>query len=446
MTERVHVAQADATGVEKAIQVRSDNPSGAYLGSHPGLVWLNTSDNKLYRESGGSAVGLEADVDLSGYAAVDHSHSGYADVSHSHAGYAVEEHTHSQYAEVAHSHAGYVEDSHAYQMSRIFTGFRKQSLHTFTGKTVRTVEWFNGRYVVGGNVVVGTLLPHEFGYVNSSSGAAIFTGICRKLRIIGSDLWAVGSSGNIAKSTDGFTWVENTTHPFGTTDLFSIDGDGGNNLVVVGAANRYAYSSNYGTSWSTLQNFPSPAYSDVYWYDVVYGEGKFVAVGIDIYSGNGYLAYSSNNGQTWTMVLGDESGADMTHLGYGGGKFIAVSGGSSVAAKAMYLSSDGVSWSPHASIGSITNAFSAIRHATLAGESLWIATAAPSSGAGQCLQVSYDDGVTWERKSLPLPLGVQRYVLDFVTNDNSIVLVGHNLLGQTTDDDSIVGSVGLYGF
>lgn len=80
MVEKVHVAQSDPTGVERAIQVRAGNPSGAYLGSHAGLVWLNTDDNKMYREEGGSAVAVTADVDLSGYAIVDHSHAGYESV------------------------------------------------------------------------------------------------------------------------------------------------------------------------------------------------------------------------------------------------------------------------------------------------------------------------------------------------------------------------------
>jgi hypothetical protein len=105
MTERVHIAQADAGVIEKGIQVLSSNPSSEYLGSHAGIVWLNTADNQFYRESGGSAVGLEADVDLSGYAAIDHTHSQYAALSHSHqvadvtdfdpADYALASHTHS---------------------------------------------------------------------------------------------------------------------------------------------------------------------------------------------------------------------------------------------------------------------------------------------------------------------------------------------------------------
>jgi hypothetical protein len=215
MTERLHVAQSDATGIERAIQVRSDNPSAEYLGSHAGLVWLNTNDNKLYRESGGSAVALESDVDLSGYALVDHSHAGdyaalahthsqYADVSHSHAGYAADDHTHSQYADVSHSHSS---GGVAILVERLGVGSSQE--WTLDGRTVVT------NYVPPANVTVHKIaVPLYVATPSTLAGvtgtAKIYSELSGPTLVATSDCWIKPGTGVKldALVTDKWRWVE----------------------------------------------------------------------------------------------------------------------------------------------------------------------------------------------------------------------------------------------
>jgi hypothetical protein len=122
--KKVHIARVDEEQPERGIQVRGSNPGAAYLGSHSGLVWINSTEKTLYFENGGSATKVfYDDLDLAPYVqktevdgetigwngsqlfAYDHSHTfdeliGAAAESHTHSpadltGVALESHTHS---------------------------------------------------------------------------------------------------------------------------------------------------------------------------------------------------------------------------------------------------------------------------------------------------------------------------------------------------------------
>lgn len=90
--------------------------------------------------------------------------------------------------------------------------------------------------------------------------------------------------------------------------------------------------SNSGSSW-TVFNLSS---ADTAVYGVAYGDGKFVATGLD-----GRVAVSSN-GTTWTRSQPFPSNADYT-VCFGSGIFVAgIAGGNT--ARDWYYSSDGTSW------------------------------------------------------------------------------------------------------
>jgi hypothetical protein len=69
-------------------------------------------------------------------------------------------------------------------------------------------------------------------------------------------------------------------------------------------------------------------------YSVSYGDGKFIAG----WNNNSRMAYSTD-GVTWTAATGSPIRGRIRNIAYGGGKFVAVTGGSTV-----FYSEDGVTW------------------------------------------------------------------------------------------------------
>jgi len=100
-----------------------------------------------------------------------------------------------------------------------------------------------------------------------------------------------------------------------------------------------------GVGW-TRQDSPDPEWRDIR--DVVYGDGRFVAVTMPIVRRNNTGAVlTSLDGLSWTLhdvstLLGPDQG--LYGVGYGGGRYVAV--GSS---GAILWSTDGASWSAGAS-------------------------------------------------------------------------------------------------
>jgi len=108
---------------------------------------------------------------------------------------------------------------------------------------------------------------------------------------------------NIATSTDGMTWTD-------VSDTFDIFGYGGfnyiaygNNMFVTGgSAGRTAISTDNCVTWTAVTtnvwDYYISGYSETYKADIsgiVYGNGKFVAVGTCYNTGKGKMAYLSDN-------------------------------------------------------------------------------------------------------------------------------------------------------
>ena len=102
------------------------------------------------------------------------------------------------------------------------------------------------------------------------------------------------SEGTLASSTDGITWTQSASKPFGTDTS-------GNSAV----------------------------------YAVAYGNGRFVAAG----KPQGNVAYSEDDGETWVAVADSVFGAGIYSLAWGGGRFVAGGYGGKMA-----TSTDGKTW------------------------------------------------------------------------------------------------------
>ena len=164
--------------------------------------------------------------------------------------------------------------------------------------------------------------------------------------------FAVGSYSNTPKiltSTDGITWTAVTQSVFGDDDYIHGIVYGNGKFFAVGRGRKMATSTD-GVTW-TASGFISCEGID----EIVYGNGKFVAVGTSYdRSPETFTAKmaTSTDGITWTevdignlfnCVITDKgttySGSYISAIVYGGGKFVA-GGGDGVIA----TSTDGIKW------------------------------------------------------------------------------------------------------
>lgn len=156
------------------------------------------------------------------------------------------------------------------------------------------------------------------------------------------------------------------------------------------------------------------------WDSAAYGNGTYVAV-----SASGEIAYSTDEGQTWTAAETPQYGAGWFSVCYGGGKFVAVACGSSVAA----YSADGITWTVTALPASTewtsvcygNGKFVAVSVSALAAYSTdgitWLVSSMPASrgwysvcyGGGKFVTVANSsayaaysgDGIAWTEAQLP---------------------------------------------
>ncbi len=115
--------------------------------------------------------------------------------------------------------------------------------------------------------------------------------------------------GNLAYSNDGITWEQTTMFP--SAGWRSVAYGNGVFVAVERRSNNAAYSSD-GINW-TMTELPASGF----WGNVVYGDGLFVAT-----IGDGYAAAYSRDGINWTSL--DKATNDYWDVAYGDGKFVAV--------------------------------------------------------------------------------------------------------------------------
>jgi hypothetical protein len=174
---------------------------------------------------------------------------------------------------------------------------------------------------------------------------------------------------------DGWTTVAKST--------FGEDGENeihaiayGNGKFVAGGWNgKMAYSSDNGVTWTAVAN---STFGDTYIYTIAYGNDKFVAGG-----NYGKMAYSSD-GVTWTAVANSTFGnSGIEAIAYGNGKFVA--GGSN---GKMAWSTDGTTWTA-VSNSTFGSNYSDRIYAIAYGDGKFVA-----GGSGGKMATS-TDGTTW---------------------------------------------------
>ena len=143
---------------------------------------------------------------------------------------------------------------------------------------------------------------------------------------------AVGLNGVVVTSTDGTSWTSRIRAPNNSEGkpkhLFSAAYKPRGNYVAVGNQGAVIHSSN-GTSWTSVPGIVP------YLNDVIYADGKFVAVG-----GSQQAILISSDGIRWNYRnISARGTGELNIVIHGGGKFVAVG-----AKGIIFTSTDGVNW------------------------------------------------------------------------------------------------------
>ena len=143
---------------------------------------------------------------------------------------------------------------------------------------------------------------------------------------------AVGLNGVVVTSTDGTSWTSRIRAPNNSEGkpkhLFSAAYKPRGNYVAVGNQGAVIYSSN-GTLWRSVSGIVP------YLNDVIYADGKFVAVG-----GTQQVILISSDGVRWNYRnISARGTGELNIVIHGGGKFVAV-GDKGI----IFTSTDGVAW------------------------------------------------------------------------------------------------------
>jgi len=182
---------------------------------------------------------------------------------------------------------------------------------------------------------------------------------------------AGGMNGRMWTSTDGITWEDVLNSGFGTDDILAIAHDGNNTFIAGGKGNKTSYSTDGGSTWTVKTGFSSQINAIIYaanskfymvrnggvisvstdginWtmasttsfpftgtqhiYGIANGGGKLVIGGT-----NGKIAYSTDDGATWTTLTNTPlvSTDRIRAIAYGNNKFVAV-GDNGIMAYARY--------------------------------------------------------------------------------------------------------------
>ncbi|MFD2117244.1 hypothetical protein ACFSTH_13205 [Paenibacillus yanchengensis] len=163
---------------------------------------------------------------------------------------------------------------------------------------------------------------------------------------------------------------------------------GNDRFVAVGV--KKVMSSTDGVTWTEQQ--PAPSYY-TNWYAITYGNGLFVAVGM---SGtfDRERVMTSPDGVNWSIQLapmGDTSWIDVT---YGNGLFVAIAS-SYTDLQSVMTSSDGVNWYLR------TGASEATWNSIVYGNGMFVAVSTLGISAGDNRVMTSPDGITWTAVHAP---------------------------------------------
>lgn len=312
---------------------------------------------------------------------------------------------------------------------------------------------------------------------------------------------AVDTYGRGIRSTDGVNWER---IGLGASNIYcvtygtvKINDTTGNGFILLGKTDTTnVYGSFDGATWTRISTIPSNT-----WNYVIYGGGKFVAVGLPIgvpnhtnssviissdgtswsqatYSltlrdvqmtsvaygpSNGYIAVgtrgeivSSQDLVNWSMDIPD-SEMSYKNVLYSGGKFVAIVGDNNVYGYSRYhkvaTSSDGISWSINPT-PYITTTLSCVAYGIVNGEDLYVAISSKKrddigsnpQGTQPSTVLISPDGVSWSQVDDVRGYGWVDVVYGNVTNNGIstglFVAVANNVVAGTksvmTSPDGII--------
>lgn len=202
------------------------------------------------------------------------------------------------------------------------------------------VTYGNGKFIAIGNS--GYISTSTDGYnwttATQVSDLSSYTG-WRRIAYSSSNMSiyvALGLNGYVSYSiNDGTTWTTDTTAPLGSNSWYGLSGDSLGGFIALGSTGYLAISPN-GMDWdapSLNSNLGSHS-----WRGLAFGNNRMVALGL-----SGYVSISMDNGRTWsTSVQNSNLGShSWNSIVFGNGKFVAIG-----ATGYISFSVDGVYWSP----------------------------------------------------------------------------------------------------
>jgi hypothetical protein len=196
---------------------------------------------------------------------------------------------------------------------------------------------------------------------------------------------AVGADGAMAISGDGKTWTDARQDVFPTTGDYRLQrvSYGGMWVAVgsnpnMGGNAKIAYSTNDGKTWTASDN---PITAGIVMC-AVYGNGRWVAGRAN---SNPVFIQTSTDGKTWTAATtagvfpGSVNSSRVNDVAYGGGKFVAVADGGGYGNVTIGTSTDGLTWKAANIPATAFAAYSYISGVAY-GAGRWVAVGRSSSG------------------------------------------------------------------
>lgn len=229
-------------------------------------------------------------------------------------------------------------------------GASTNPFNSFDYNSPHQVVFAGGQYVFAGKIALTVLASADYATWNLATTASTpqvdFTDVEYLNGAYYAAGYAPGGPTQILRSTDAKTWIIAMFNPshsaFVGVDTLAY----GNKIYVALGDVDQAFTSSDGLTWTANPKRPTGEFSQV-----VYGAGKFVAVGAGCASGCPATIATSTDGKTWTEQSPGSNYAPLQAVAYDGKRFVAV--GSGVASNVFGVggdavsmtSSDGVNWS-----------------------------------------------------------------------------------------------------
>ena len=218
----------------------------------------------------------------------------------------------------------------------------------------------------------------------------------------------------------GKDWVSNNLTGLSRLNYISITTNGSIYVAVSGGyklSDRFAYSDD-GVTWTEV----ICGNTTRYWFNVCYGDGKFIAISTIGIEQTGSVAFAySTDGINWTETTsGIDAQKDYTRIIYANNKYVTIA--ASPADNGAY-STDGINWTMTSVGGS--RGWGALRY----GKNLYVALANMSTYS------SYSsDGITWTEVSSSI---VEKRRHDMTFNGNRFIASSYNSQIFSYSDDGI---------